>query len=395
MILDSAYAPSHAVANIRGSAIRDLLKLTERPDVLSLAGGLPATELIPAQRISDTAARVSADPASLQYTVSAGVMSCREVVADYVGSRDVEQVLLTHGSQQALFLLAHALLNPGDLVVVDDPVYVGALQVFQSVRARIRALPITAHGVDVELLRQWLEAGERPRIIHTVSNFHNPAGVSTSESTRIELARLAEEYGFLIIEDDPYGQLRFTGQGIEPIAAHSDRVVLLGSASKVLAPALRVGWMSGPPDVIRLVERLRQGADLCGSTFSQLVVAELLGDQTWFAEHVGVIRQEYCSRAAALTSVLRGTFGERVTFAEPEGGMFCWMRMPGVDTSGLLSHAVVAGVAFVPGAAFGVEADFGDCLRLSFATLTPEELVEGVRRLAVAVAASNREGLSH
>ncbi|WP_372436048.1 aminotransferase-like domain-containing protein [Williamsia soli] len=390
MKLDSAYAPSHALANVRGSAIRDLLKLTEQPDVLSLAGGLPATELIPAQRISDTAARVSADPAALQYTVSAGVMSCREVVADYVGSSDVERVLLTHGSQQALFLLAHALVNPGDLVVVDDPVYVGALQVFQSVRARIRALPITTHGVDVELLRQWLEAGERPRIVHTVSNFHNPAGVSASESARIELARLADEYGFLIIEDDPYGRLRFRGRDSEPIAAHSDRVVLLGTASKVLAPALRVGWMSGPPDVIRLVERLRQGADLCGSTFSQLMVAELLGDQTWFAEHIGVIRQEYGSRAAALTSALRDTLGERVTFAEPEGGMFCWVRMPGVDTTELLPKAVDAGVAYVPGAAFGVEADFGDCLRLSYATLTPEELAEGVRRLAVAVAESDR-----
>jgi 2-aminoadipate transaminase len=264
------------------------------------------------------------------------------------------------------------------------------LQVFQSVRARIRALPITAHGLDVDLLRRWLEAGERPRIIHTVSNFHNPAGVSASRSTRMELARLADEYGFLIIEDDPYGRLRFAGRSIEPIAAHSDRVVLLGSASKVLAPALRVGWMSGPPDVIGLVERLRQGADLCGSTFSQLVVAELLADHTWFAEHIDVIRQEYGSRAAALTSALRETLGERVTFTDPEGGMFCWVRMPGVDTSALLLEAVAAGVAFVPGAAFGVEADFGDCLRLSFATLTPDELAEGVRRLALAVAVLDR-----
>lgn len=384
-VTDFVVAPSRALSNVRGSAIRDLLKLTEQPDVLSLAGGLPATELIPAQRISEAAARISADPAFLQYAVSAGVWSCREVVADYVGARDAERVVLTHGSQQALFLLAHALVNPGDLVVVDDPVYVGALQVFQSVQARIRALPITSTGIDVELLRGWLEAGERPRIIHTVSNFHNPAGVTADGATRRELARLADLYGFLIVEDDPYGRLRFHGDEIEPIAAHSDRVIALGSASKVLAPALRVGWMSGSPEVVAMVERLRQGADLCGSTFSQMMVAELLTDAAWFEEHINVIRREYRSRAEALTSALRGTFGDRVELTDPEGGMFCWARMPGVDTAALLPQAVDAGVAYVPGAAFGVDADFSDCFRLSFATLTSPMLSEGVRRLAMAL----------
>jgi 2-aminoadipate transaminase len=269
-------------------------------------------------------------------------------------------------------------------------VYVGALQVFQSVRARVRALPITSAGINVGVLREWLEDGERPRIVHTVSNFHNPAGVSASESTRAELARLADEYGFLIVEDDPYGRLRFSGSDLEPIAMQSDRVVLLGSASKVLAPALRVGWMSGPPEVIALVDRLRQGADLCGSTFSQLMVADLLGDHGWFTNHISEVCGEYSSRARALTASLRTTFTGRVEFAEPEGGMFCWVRLPGVDTTRLLPAAVDAGVAFVPGAAFAVDADFDDCLRLSFATLTPEELAEGVRRLAIAVAGIDR-----
>lgn len=389
--IDFAYAPSDALANVRGSAIRDLLRLTERPDVLSLAGGLPATELIPVQRISESVVRISSDPAALQYTVSAGVMACREVVAWYAGAGDAGRVLLTHGSQQALFLLAHALVNPDDLVVVDDPVYVGALQVFQSVRARIRALPITAQGINVEVLRGWLEAGERPRIVHTVSNFHNPAGVTASASTRMELARLADHYGFVVIEDDPYGQLRFSGTQIEPIAAHGDRIVRLGSASKVLAPALRVGWMTGPPDVIALVERMRQGADLCGSTFSQLVVADLFDDRVWFAEHIDFVRREYSSRATTLTSELQCTFGDRVEFSAPEGGMFCWVRMPGVDTTELLTAAVNAGVAYVPGAAFEVEADFRESLRLSFATLKPDELTEGVRRLGRAVAELDRD----
>ena len=384
VVLSSRYEASHALANVRGSAIRDLLKLTEQPHVLSMAGGLPATELIPAQRIAESAVRIIADSSALQYTVSAGVWSCREVVADYIGAEDPGQVLLTHGSQQALFLLAHALVNPGDLVIVDDPVYVGALQVFQSVRARVRALPITADGIDVNLLRKWLREGERPRIVHTVSNFHNPGGVSASEANRVELARLADEFGFVVVEDDPYGKLRFSGADVNPIATHSDRVVLLGTASKILAPALRVGWMSGPPEVVGLVERLRQGADLCGSTFSQLMVADLLADREWLSGHIGEICSEYSSRADALTESLRRTFGEAAQFTAPEGGMFCWVRLPGIDTTKLLSAAVDAGVAFVPGAAFAVDADFGDCVRLSFATLSADQLAEGVRRLAVA-----------
>lgn len=388
-VVESSYAPSHALANVRGSAIRDLLKLTEQPDVLSLAGGLPATELIPAARISESAARISADPAALQYTVSAGVYPCREAVARYLGTEDPGRVLLTHGSQQALFLLAHALVNPGDLVVVDDPVYVGALQVFQSVRARVRALPITASGCDVDALRELLEAGERPRIVHTVSNFHNPAGVTATASTRMELARLSDRYGFIVVEDDPYGRLRFSGDDVEPIAAHGDRVVRLGSASKILAPALRVGWMTGPPEVISMVELLRQGADLCGSTFSQLMVAELLDDEAWLDSHVAHVQAEYRMRAMALTNGLRRELGQKVQFSEPEGGMFCWARMPGVDTSQLLANAVAGGVAFVPGAAFGVEADFSDCLRLSFSALGPEELDEAVRRLAAASESSS------
>ncbi|HEY9312703.1 PLP-dependent aminotransferase family protein [Williamsia sp.] len=388
-VVENSFAPSDALANIRGSAIRDLLKLTEQPDVLSLAGGLPATELIPAERISESAARISADPQALQYTVSAGVYSCREAVARYLGADDPSGVLLTHGSQQALFLLAHALVNPGDLVIVDDPVYVGALQVFQSVRARVRALPITPSGVDVETLREMLEAGERPRMVHTVSNFHNPAGVTVTAATRIELARLADRYGFIVVEDDPYGRLRFSGADVEPIAAHSDRVVRLGSASKILAPALRVGWMSGPSGVIEMVELLRQGADLCGSTFSQLMVAELLDDSAWLDTHVAHVQTEYRLRATALTSALECELGGRIQFSQPEGGMFCWARIPGVDTSRLLADAVTAGVAFVPGAAFGVEADFSECLRLSFSALPPDGLHEAVRRLAIALESSS------
>lgn len=381
-IAPSPVRPSRAIAAIRGSAIRDLLKVTEQPGVLSLAGGLPATDLIPTERIAEAARRVIVDGTALQYTTSRGVRACRSVVADFVGG-EADRILLTHGSQQALSMVALALVDPGDTVVVDDPVYVGALQACQSARATIEALPITADGIDVAALERRLIDGLRPRIVHTVSNFHNPSGMTASAHTRAVLADLAERYGFWIVDDDPYGLLRFDGTAVDPIPG--DRVIRLGSVSKILAPALRVGWMQAPAAVIEVIERLKQSADLCGSTFSQLMVADLLGDTAWLDQHVDLLVGEYARRAQALTSALVEQFGDTIEFDAPQGGMFCWARLPGVDTTALLGDAVEAGVAFVPGPAFAVDADLTDRLRLSFASLTPELLDEGVRRLGVAV----------
>ena len=372
---------SAALRGIRGSAIRDLLAVTEQPEVLSLAGGLPATDLIPSDRIADAAARTIGRPDALQYTTSRGVSLCRDVVAN-IEAVDPDRILLTHGSQQALSLLAQALVDPGDVVVVDDPVYVGALQAFQCVRAEIVALPITRNGTNVGELSRLLERGVRPRIVHTVSNFHNPSGVTASTETRTGLADLAETYGFWIVEDDPYGRLAFDGAPTSPIPG--ERTIRLGSASKTLAPALRVGWLNAPPAVVALVERLKQSADLCGSTLNQLMVADLLADTEWFDAHIDTIASAYSLRAHALTSALDDEFGDSVEYTSPTGGMFCWVRLPGVDTSELLSVALSYGVAFVPGSAFAVDADLGDSARLSFATLKPDALREAVRRLRTA-----------
>ncbi|MGC5249010.1 PLP-dependent aminotransferase family protein [Gordonia sp. DT219] len=374
--------PSLALDAIRGSAIRDLLRITERPGVLSLAGGLPATELIPVDRIADAADRTIGEVTALQYGPSLGVQRCREAIADLSGC-DAAQILVTHGSQQALSLVAAALVNPGDTVIVDDPVYVGALQCFQAVRADIVALPITASGTDTAGLESLLRTGVRPRIVHTVSNFHNPSGITASTATREALASLAQEYGFFIIEDDPYGALRFDGVPIDPIPG--ERVIRLGSTSKILAPALRVGWMQAPPTIIAMIERLRQSADLCGSTLCQLMAADLLSDSGWLAGHVDGLRTEYRRRAESLVESLHRHLGGRIELNAPQGGMFCWARLPGVDTSALLHAAVTEGMAFVPGSAFAVTADFGEHLRLSFATLRPPLIDEGVRRLTAAL----------
>ncbi|KQR97287.1 aspartate aminotransferase [Williamsia sp. Leaf354] len=369
-----------------GSAIRDLLRLTETPTVLSMAGGLPATELIPAQRIADATAAAVGDRELLQYTASAGLRRTRESIARHE-SVAPEEVLVTHGSQQALSLLAAALVDPGDVVVVDDPVYVGAMQVFASVGADIRGLPLTDGGIDVSLLGQWCADGLRPTIVHTVTAFHNPGGVSADAGRRRDLAELAERYGFWVIDDDPYGRLRFRGDMPAPTRSFGDRVITLGSASKILAPALRVGWLIAPPQVVALVERIRQSADLCGSALCQAVVGDLLDDTDWLAAHIAAVAGAYGRRANALVAALDDVFGEAIETSVPDGGMFCWARLPGVNTSSLLDAAVDNGVAYVPGQAFSVHRDLSDRLRLSFATLTEDQLCTAAGRLRAAAAA--------
>ncbi len=374
-------------AAVRGSAIRDLLTLTARPEVISLAGGLPAADLLPRERIAAAAADALTDPAAVQYAETAGTARLREVVAAHESARQDRpvrpgEVVVTTGSQQALDLVARALLDPGDAVVVEDPAYVGALQVFQAAGAQLRGVPLDDDGMRVDVLADRLAAGLRPRLVHTVSSFHNPRGVTLAPERRRALVALAERYGFLVVEDDPYGLLAFDGEPALPVAAYGERVVRLGSASKIVAPALRVGWLTGPSVVTAAVERLKQGADLCSSSLTQAIAAELLADSPWLDAHVATVRAATAARARAFTAAVAARL-PAVTCSTPTGGMFCWLEFPeGVDTAELLPRALEAGVGFVPGAAFAVHADQTRAARCCFASVDEATLEEAVARLA-------------
>ncbi|MFE3256154.1 PLP-dependent aminotransferase family protein [Nocardia sp. NPDC059091] len=379
---------------LQSSAIRDLLKLTSRADIISLAGGLPDAELMPRDRIAVAADAALSDRSRLQYTESPGWGPLREVLAARESGRlgravPVEEIFVTHGSQQALSLLSEVLLDPGALVVVEDPAYVGALQVFRAAGARIVAVPLDSEGMRLDALRELLAAGERPAVVHTVSNFHNPGGVTLSSERRRELANLAEQYGFWIIEDDPYGELWFDRPSPAPVATYSPNVIRLSSASKILAPTLRAGWMIAPTPVCRAVELLKQGADLCGSALTQQITADLLADTEWLAGHVDSVRQVYGTRAKALVDAVRGRFGDRVSSTDAAGGMFVWVDFTdGTDTTALLSRALDAGVAYVPGNAFAVSTDYTHSMRLCFTTSDEATLAEAVDRLAKAHASA-------
>nr|WP_211178144.1 PLP-dependent aminotransferase family protein [Pseudonocardia acidicola] len=382
--------PSRRLRDVRGSAIRDLLTLTARDDVLSLAGGLPAADQLPRERIAVAAERALRAAGSVQYGETAGLAGLREVVAAHESGRlrrpvTPAEVVITSGSQQALDLLARAVLDPGDAVVVEDPAYVGALQVFQAAGAVLHPVPVDAGGMDVDALAALLAGGLRPKLVHTVSSFHNPRGVTLAQDRRRRLAALAETYGFLVVEDDPYGLLAFDGRPPLPVAAHGAQVVRLGSVSKILAPALRVGWLLGPGAVCAAVERLKQCTDLCGSTLTQTIAADLLADHDWLAGHLDRLRAANRSRAAAFTAAVDEVFGSAVTRSTPAGGMFCWLEFPdGTDTDALLPRAVAHGVAFVPGSAFAVGPPRGSALRCCFVSYPEEVLRDAVRRLAAA-----------
>ncbi|OZC75772.1 aspartate aminotransferase [Rhodococcus sp. 06-418-5] len=403
--MSSTYLPAglaRRTDSLTSSAIRDLLSLTARDDVISLAGGLPATDLIPVDRIAAAAEAALRRPDAVQYCETSGHRTLRSVIAARESAVrggvpvPVESVIVTHGSQQALTLLAQALIDPGAVVVVDEPAYTGALQVFSIAEASIESIPLTDTGMDTDELERRLTAGLRPAVVHTVANFHNPRGVTMSEQRRRHLAALADHYGFWVIEDDPYGEIWFgtTESGVDappaPIARHSDRVIRLSSASKILAPTLRVGWFVAPPSVCAAVELLKQGADLCGSSLTQSMTAEMLADSAWLNAHLTVLRHEYACRATALIAALAAQFGDRLVVSRPAGGMFAWATfLDGTDTGQLLDAALEHGVAFVPGTAFASGAQYRHSLRLSYAGSTPPVLADAVQRLAAAHSAGS------
>lgn len=381
--------PSAVAGRIGSSAIRDLLHLTERPEVLSLAGGLPAPEGFPAAALAEAAAELLADtPDGLQYATTEGRPDLRHWVASRTPAADADRVLVTHGAQQAIDLVARAVAGPGDTVVLPDPGYVGAIQALRATGARLVGVPVDDDGLAVDVLADQLAAGLRPRLVYVVADLDNPTGTTLAEDRRRALVALAEHHGFWILEDDPYGALRWSGTTPVPLAGRSDRVVSVGTTSKILAPGLRVGWVVAEAGLARDLVVLKQATDLHTSALGQALAAAVLTRPGFLPAHLDTLRARYRERAAALATALLTHLGPAIAPAPPEGGMFTWLRLPGVDTGSLLDRALAEGMAFVPGAAFAVTTPATEALRLSFATAAPAEIDEAVRRLARALDAN-------
>ncbi len=382
---------SERARSARSSAVRDLLRLTEAPHVLSMAGGLPASEMLPVSAVRAASAEVldRLGPAALQYGPTEGVAALRHIVAARLGgSATPEGTVITTGSQQALDLLARVLLDPGDVVVTETPTYLGALSALHWQRPRIEGVEGDRDGMRTDLLADRLAEGLRPKMLYVVTEFANPTGATLSLERRQHLAALADQYDFVIVEDDPYGALRFRGVHHPPIRTWSDRVVTLGTASKILSPGLRVGWLTAPDWLAQPIVIAKQAADLHTATLNQHLVLSLLSDQPWMDTHVAAIVAFYGARAECLQRSLTVHLGDAMEFNAPDGGMFVWGRMtdPSMRTDALLTAAVEQGMAFVPGSAFRHDALDDSTLRLCFTTLNPEQLDEAASRLAKAVA---------
>jgi 2-aminoadipate transaminase len=378
---DGRYAAR--MAGVRSSAVRDLFAAASRPDVISLSGGMP-----------DAVTRATRDamrhdgPSALQYGGSEGRAALRQIIVGLMGESGVrlgpDDLIITAGAQQGLDLLARVFLDPGDVVIAEGPTYVGALQAFSVYQPDIHCVPMDEGGMRIDLLEAELRRlGPRgAKFIYTIPNFQNPAGVTLVPERRRRLLELARTYDIPVVEDDPYGRLRYEGGHILPLRALDADVIYLGTFSKILAPGLRLGWMAAPRPILARVLLAKQAADLCGSAFSQSVAEHYMTGTGW-RRVLADLTSTYGARRDAMLDALSEFFPADVTWTHPEGGFFVWVTLPAhLDTKALLAEAVQHGVTFVPGSDFFPDGRGGNCMRLAFCYESPEQITEGVRRLA-------------
>lgn len=385
----SPWVLSGRAALMNPSVLRELLKLTEQPGIISFAGGLPSPKTFPVAEFAQACARVLRDDAhaALQYAASEGYGPLREMVAAGLPWKvDPAQVLITTGSQQGLDLTAKVLIDTGSRVLVETPTYLGALQAFAPMEPQVQSVASDDEGVDIAALRAAQATGTPARFLYVLPNFQNPSGRMMSEARRAALSATAAELALPLLEDNPYGELWFDQPPPAPLTArYPQGCIYLGSFSKVLAPSLRLGYLVAPKEVFPKLLQAKQAADLHSPGFNQRVVAEVMKDG-FLERHVPRIRALYKAQRDAMLAALSRHMPPEVSWNRPVGGMFLWARLPvGLDATTLLPKAVARGVAYVPGAAFYAGPPDPRTLRLSFVTASEEEIERGVAALAAVI----------
>jgi len=380
-------------AGMTGSIIRELLKLTDRPDIISFGGGMPAAELFPVREFREACEYVLTTNGgkALQYGASEGYTPLREYLSEkmqkYGVPAVVNNVIITNGSQQALDLIGRIFLDKGDIVVTERPTYLGALQAWRAYEADFASVPMDDDGMCVDQLEDVLKTHQRKvKFIYVLPNFHNPAGTTLPLDRRMELVRIAAKYGVPIIEDDPYGELRFEGEDITPIETlHKENVIYLSTFSKTLAPGVRLGWITGPEKIVSKIVLAKQGADLHTGTLVQWVAYDICS-RGLLRNHVKLVREAYHERRDAMLQAMDEYFPSGVTWTRPQGGLFLWVRLPeGINTTTFMKTALEQKVAFVPGAPFYPDESGTNAMRLNFSYCRPEVIREGIQRLGRAI----------
>jgi 2-aminoadipate transaminase len=384
--------------HMRSSAMRDLMEITARPEVISLAGGLPDTSSFPPETFAAITAEIArrSCASALQYGPTEGLAQTKECIVEVMAAEgmraDADDIVVTTGGQQVIDLVTKTLIDPGDVVICEAPTYPGAVPTFSSYEADVIQIEMDSDGMRVDLLEQTLEQldGERrrPKFIYTVPTFQNPAGVTLSAPRRRRLVEIARERELLVLEDNPYGLLRYEGEPLPPLHAldGGEYVIYLGTFSKILSPGIRLGWVTAPGPVLSKIKLGKQAADLCSSSFAQQFV-ELYFEQGHWRRYVQDLCGVYRQRRDAMLDALAEFFPREAEWTQPSGGLFIWATLPDfIDTGDLLAKALrEERVAFVPGSAAYVDGRGGSSMRLNFSGADVDGIVEGVRRIGKVV----------
>lgn len=385
---------------MKASEIRELLKVTQLPDIISFAGGLPGPEAFPKEQISEICTDVlQKDGANaLQYGTTEGVTKLRELVAARMKKKgiacELKNVIITEGSQQGLDLVSKVFIDPKNVVIVEAPSYLGGISAFNTFQAKIESIPLDDNGMQVDLLAEKMRNihrhGGNPKFIYALPTFHNPAGVTMSELRRKQLLDLAANYDILILEDDPYSDLRYEGTDIKPIKAFDKegRVIYLGTFSKILSPGMRLGWTIASDEILQKIIFAKQALDLCTSPFTQYIAAEFL-ERGYLEEHIEKIKKLYGVKKNIMLKAIEKYFPkEGVKWTKPQGGLFTWVTLPeSIDARELFGEAIKERVAFVTGTAFYADGSGKNNMRLNFSHPSPDKLEEGIKRLAKVITA--------
>ncbi|NLB71960.1 MAG: PLP-dependent aminotransferase family protein [Chloroflexi bacterium] len=386
---------------MKSSFIRELLKVTNQPDVISFGGGFPAAELFPIEQMKEACNKVLTENGqkALQYTTTEGYDPLRQWIADDMNAKGLgitkDNILITNGSQQALDFVGRIFINNGDRILTESPTYLGALQAWNAYGPVFVTADTDENGLVTDTLEDIIK--QNIKFMYVLPNFHNPLGVTMTLERRKRLIELASQYGVPLIEDDPYGKLLFEGEHITPIAVldanyHNSQggqfggnVIFTSTFSKILAPGLRIGWVIGPAEVIKRMVQAKQGADLQCSTFDQYVAYEMASSE-WLPEHIETIIRVYKERRDAMIQAFEDYMPEGTTWTTPRGGLFLWLRLPeSCNSLDLFPKAVEEKVAYVPGTPFYPNDGPTNTMRLNFSAADPEKITEGVRRLSVMI----------
>ena len=375
------------------SAMRDMMAVTARPEVISLAGGLPDTSTFPPETLAAITARIAQESSAkaLQYGPTDGLPETKECIAEVMraeGMRvDTEDVVVTTGGQQVIDLVVKTLIDPGDVVIAEGPTYPGAVPTFNAYQADVVQIDMDSEGMRVDLLEETIDAlereGRRLKFIYTVPTFQNPAGATMSLARRKRLVEIANDRELLVLEDNPYGLLRYEGEPLPPLYSLDGGVYVmyLGTFSKILSPGIRLGWVVAPPPVLEKINVGKQGADLCTSTLSQLMVQAYFERGDW-QEYVQALTGVYRPRRDAMLEALGEFFPREAEWTRPDGGMFVWATLPDyIDTTDLLARALRDNVAFVPGQGAFLDGRGRSSMRLNFSASGEDRIREGIRRI--------------